>query len=193
MTRLTDMSSRFRNALGALALAGAALAAPAHAVTSIPTLTTPGDTFSFSQSGLSGSFSQLFSFTVASPLGVVGSFSWLDMPLSTIAGFTVQLLPSSGPALSAATTTTSGPLSQSGLYSLLLGPGSYQVKVAGSDSTNGYFSGLMTAVTPSVPENSTWLMMFAGLSLIVVCTRRRSRGSDALAVRVGHGTPAGKR
>ena len=144
----------------------------------MPVLAANGDSLNFSRSGLSGAFDTVYDFSVTNPLGVVGAFNWLNSPgLSTIIGFSATLQSAGGSAIRGDTVSDTGPISQSGLYQLLLAPGSYALKVSGTGASAGYFYGSLAAV-PAVPENATWLMMCAGLSLIVACSRRRTRGRD---------------
>lgn len=138
---------------------------------------------------VSGSFSELFLFTLSGP--AVGSFTATSVVVSlqgsplynfsnlnlalygggvdTIAGTADDTLLAAAPAVGA----------QATLADVALGAGNYALNISGD--TSGLLGGayVTTALVSAVPEPQTYALLLAGLGAVVFVSRRRGRADVA--------------
>lgn len=168
---------------GVMAAAVAGISSNANATTSSLTFSgAPVGVGTFTNSGLMGSFSDNYTFTLSGApsfnLGAqVQPFNYtVPLPfgqaatISLISNLDMKLLDGNGNTVSQGTSVTG---------SNLLG-GNYSLQVTGSGSglAGGIYSGV--AWVQPVPELSTWAMMAVGVGLVGMALRRRSRSEQEL-------------
>jgi hypothetical protein len=174
-------SAFLKRLLGAVPLVGALLAGPAHAVV----LANPGEAITLSGPLRSGSFLDVYTFSLSGPLGLNDSSTYTSFTgFSTVTGYSARLFTATGVApLIAGTDGPPGPRQTANtFYAPVLAAGDYRLEIAGIGGglRGGSYAGTLTALAP-VPEARTWTMLIAGLSLLGTLAWRR-RSFDAQGV-----------
>ena len=178
-----------RSAAGAFVLA---CTVPAHAVTDVDlgTLSSANPSLFSAATGLTGSFSQKISFSLADTFAITGEFSWRNrttgVNTSTLSGFDAKLFTAGGQQLADDLAGAVVNTSTFGNTAFALAAGNYYILASGigGGSRGGYFDVTLRAGSPvgvallaaPVPEPANWAMLASGVLLIGTCaSRRRTR------------------
>lgn len=166
--------------LAAVGLVLAAALAPARATV----LANPGDSLALTGALRTGSFLDIYNFSLGRTLGLNDSSTYSSFSgFSTISGFSAHLYSASGNVvLISGVDGTPGPRQTANTFYLpALSAGAYRLEISGVGGglRGGSYAGTLTAVA-AIPEASTWAMMSSGLALLgVVAWRRRPARSTA--------------
>ncbi|MBL8376645.1 MAG: FxDxF family PEP-CTERM protein [Burkholderiales bacterium] len=163
-----------RPQVAAVGLAFLAMFAPAKATV----LADPGDTIALAGALRTGSFLDVYNFSLSRALGLNDSSTYSSFSgLSTVSGFSARLYTASGSVvLISGSDGVPGPRQTANTFYLpALSAGAYRLEISGVGGgvRGGSYAGTLTAVA-AIPEASTWAMMSAGLALVgMVAWRRR--------------------
>ena len=169
----------FVRTIAAAAALTASLSLPVHALS-------PGESIALSGgSGLSGSFTQSYAFSLASAAGIDYFSSRINFPTAfSITSFAATLFSGTTALISGADGPQSGALVPNSFFLGLLAPGSYRLDVSGiatGSSGADSYTGMLRAVPAiaPVPEPEVWAMMAVGIGLVVIRLRQKSRLAGA--------------
>jgi hypothetical protein len=162
-------------ALGFVMIAASCVASAASYTVALTTTSPNHLSASFGATPISGSFTDVFTFTPSLAAGSSASAYFFNFALNGMG----QVDPSLQIIFSAAdvngtpfSINNSVPFTQAGVYvPSLSGP---LVLTISGNSGGGSYSGVMNVTTP-VPEPETYGMMLAGLALVGVVARRKQR------------------
>lgn len=177
-TQSRSLARRIRPHVAAAALALLAALGPAKATV----LADPGDSLALTGALRTGSFLDVYHFSLSRTLGLNDSSTYSSFSgFSTISAFSAVLYTASGNvALISGTDGAPGPRQTANTFYLpALSAGAYRLEISGVGGgvRGGSYAGTLTAVA-AIPEASTWAMMSAGLALVgMVAWRRRPQGA----------------
>ncbi|MFN0163171.1 MAG: FxDxF family PEP-CTERM protein [Burkholderiales bacterium] len=169
-----SVPSRIWRHVAAIGLAFATAFAPAQATV----LANPGDSLALTGALRTGSFLDIYNFSLGRTLGLNDSSTYTSFSgFSTVSGFSARLYTATGNVvLISGADGAPGPRQTANTFYLpTLSAGAYRLEISGLGGglRGGSYAGTLTAVA-AIPEASTWAMMSSGLALLgVVAWRRR--------------------
>ncbi len=163
--------------LAATAAVAAVVMASSASATVVDPISLPGipsfDSFSGTVSGNTGTFTDVFNFTLAGPFSAAANLT--SISLNGFGNITFTSVTLDGIALN----IVNGVTSSADITGVVLTGSSHNLTVSGTG--NGSYGGSIV-VTSAVPEPATWAMMILGIAAVGSTMRRRALNAQNVRV-----------